>query len=152
MLIRPVLREEWEDALALVWKVFLKFEAPEYPEEGVKSFYNFITDNTLYRMFLVGSYEMMVAVEDETIIGVVAVRNVSHISLLFVDENYHRQGIGRALIRHVANYLKTEVGAEKLTVNAAPYGVAFYHKVGFIDTGLETKKEGILYTPMELLL
>ena len=83
--IRPAHRDEWQDAMALVWKTFLRFESPDYSEEGIQSFQDFITDAGLYRMFLTGSYEMIVAVENEKIIGVISVRNISHISLLFVD-------------------------------------------------------------------
>lgn len=34
MEIRKILPEEKVAALDLVWRVFLKFEAPQYPEEG----------------------------------------------------------------------------------------------------------------------
>ena len=38
---------------------FLRFEADVYSPEGVRNFENFITDSTLYRMFVVGSYQML---------------------------------------------------------------------------------------------
>jgi len=37
-------------------------------------------------------------------------------------------------------------------VFASPYGVPFYHKIGFKDVGKETRKDGIIYTPMEFYL
>ena len=52
--IRPAYREEWQDAMELAWKTFLKFEADDYTAEGIKSFQDFITDNSLYRMFQIG--------------------------------------------------------------------------------------------------
>jgi len=146
--IRPAHRTEWQDAMALAWKTFLKYEAGDYTPEGVKSFRDFITDTTLYRMFLLGSYEMIVARDGKRMIGMITVRNGGHVSLLFVDEAYHRRGVGSALMRYLCNYLLTEVGISRVTVNAAPYGVGFYHKFGFQDIGLEIQQDGIRYTPM----
>ena len=36
----------------------------------------------------------------------------------------------------------------EITVNAAPYAVGFYHKIGFIDLEKEKTTDGIRYTPM----
>lgn len=150
--IRSAYRGEWQDAMALAWKTFLKFEACDYTEEGVKSFQEFITDNTIYRMFLVGSYELFVAMEGLRMIGMITVRYGNHISLLFVDEKYHRRGVGKALITYLCNYLMTEAGTSRITVNASPYGLGFYHRLGFRDIGLETEQDGVRYTPMEFIL
>lgn len=150
--IRNAYPNDWDDAMALAWKTFLKFEADVYTRDGVRNFEDFITDTTLYRMFVMGSYQMFVALEHNRIIGMITLRNVSHISLLFVDEEYHRQGIGRALIEYLRDYLLSEAGVAKVTVNAAPYGVDFYHKVGFRDIGPEEERDGIKYTPMEFIL
>ncbi len=150
--IRPAYRDEWQDAMALAWKTFLKFEAEDYTPEGIKSFQDFITDHTLYRMFLLGSYEMIVAKEGERMVGMITARSGGHVSLLFVDERYHKKGVGRALMQYLCNYLLTEAGISRITVNASPYGVGFYHRLGFRDTGLETQQNGIRYTPMEFVM
>lgn len=150
--IRNAYREEWQDAMALAWKTFLRFEADVYSPEGVKNFENFITDSTLYRMFVMGAYQLFVAVEHSRLVGMITLRDTTHISLLFVDEAYHRQGVGRGLIGYLADYLRTEVGADRVTVNSSPYGVGFYHKMGFRDIRPEETKDGIIYTPMEFIL
>lgn len=150
--IRSAYRDEWDDAMALAWKTFLRFEADVYSPEGVKHFEDFITDTTLHRMFIMGAYQMFVALDRNKIVGMITLRNSTHISLLFVDEKYHRRGIGRALIEYLTNYLLTEVGVSYITVNASPYGVAFYHKLGFQDLRPEEEKDGIIYTPMKFVL
>lgn len=150
--IRSAYQNEWDDAMALAWKTFLQFEADCYTLEGIRNFEDFITDTTLYRMFVMGAYQMFVALDDKTIVGMITLRNNSHISLLFVDEKYHRQGIGRALIEYLREYLLSEAGVQKVTVNSSPYGVDFYHKIGFRDVRPEEKKGGIIYTPMEFVL
>lgn len=148
--IRFARSEEWDEAMALVWKTFLVFEAPVYLPEGIKSFENFITDSTLKRMFEIGSYQMLVAVFKEKIIGMITLRDKTHISLLFVEEAYHFKGVGRALVTHLCQYLKNEAGERHVTVNASPYGVDFYRRIGFLDLGPEALADGIRYTPMEI--
>ncbi len=150
--IRSAYRDDWDDAMALAWKTFMQFEADVYTAEGVRNFEDFITDTTLHRMFIMGVYQMFVALDRKQIVGMLTLRNTSHISLLFVDEKYHRRGIGRALIGYLQEYLLSETSISKITVNAAPYGVAFYHKLGFRDLRPEEEKDGIKYTPMEFVL
>lgn len=148
--IRSAYRDEWEDAMALAWKTFLQFEADVYSAEGVQNFENFITDATLHRMFIMGAYQMFVALDRGRIVGMITLRDSKHISLLFVDARCHRQGIGRALVRCLTEYMAKEMGVHQVTVNASPYGVGFYHRVGFRDLRPEEEKDGIIYTPMEL--
>ena len=150
--IRSAYREDWEEAMSLAWRTFLQFEADDYSPEGVKNFENFITDTTLYRMFVMGAYQMFVALDGEKIIGMITLRDMTHISLLFVDEKYHRQGIGRALMQYLENYLLTELQASRVTVDSSPYGVDFYHRLGFRDLHPAQKRDGIIYTPMEFVL
>ena len=150
--IRSAYRNEWQDAMALAWRTFLRFEADVYTPEGVKNFENFITDSTLHRMFIMGTYQLFVALHRDKIVGMITLRDSSHISLLFVDEAYHRQGIGRSLIKYLTEYLLVEVGADRVTVNASPYGTPFYHKMGFRDLRPEESRDGIIYTPMEFIL
>lgn len=150
--IRMAYQDEWEAAMALAWKTFLQYEADDYEPEGVRSFEDFITDNTLHRMFIMGAYQMLVALQEGKLIGMITVRDNSHISLLFVDEKYHRRGIGRELMNRLCEYLERELGVKRITVNASPFGVGFYHKLGFRDLQAEQTSEGIRYTPMELVL
>ncbi len=142
--IRPAAGSDWDDAMALAWKTFLRYEAADYEEEGVRNFLAFITDPRLERMFLMGEYKMLVASKDDKLVGMITLRNAHHISLLFVDSDYQRQGIGRSLIRAIFQ----KAGTRKLTVFSSPYGIPFYHSIGFKDTGKEEVRDGIRYTPM----
>ncbi len=150
--IRMAYQNEWEDAMALAWKTFLEFEADDYEPEGIKSFEDFITDSTLHRMFIMGAYQMFVALDGPRMAGMITVRGNSHISLLFVDKEYHKRGIGRALMEELCSYLKAELGIARVTVNASPFGTGFYHRLGFTDLQPEQTASGIRYTPMELFL
>lgn len=146
---RMALEQDWEGAMKLAWETFLIFEAQEYSEEGIESFRDFISDQWLKKMFLKGEYQMIVALDNGKIIGFITVRNEHHISLLFVDKEYHRQGVGKTLIQKVGEYLITEMGVDYMTVDSAPYAVEFYHKLGFWDLAPVQHKQGIIYTSMK---
>ena len=138
---------EWEEAMQLAWRTFLKFEAGEYGKVGTKNFFNFITGDLLRQMFLAGSYRLAVAKIEGEIVGIASLRGERHISLLFVDERFHRQGIGTALLA----FLQKDVirnGNCVMSVNAAPYGVPFYEKIGFTATSDLQMADGITFVPM----
>ncbi len=147
--IRRIREDEWDLAMELAFRVFLKFEAETYGREGTEAFAKFVTDEMLKRAFLGGHYHVFAAVEEETIIGMVALRSGNHISLLFVDQHHHNRGIGTALLEYAADFLKDNTGYDRMTVNSSPYAVQFYRNRGFYDTGEETVKDGIIYTPMQ---
>ncbi len=141
--------DEWIPAMDMVWRTFLKFEGNDYTEEGIRNFYEFITDKDLYRAFLRGNYQMMVALDGTKIIGAASVRNQNHLSLLFVDEAYHRRGVGRTLMDRMCQYLKGEAGEKYMSLKASPYAVEFYHKIGFRTVAPEEEFSGIRVTAME---
>ena len=145
--VRPIENNEWEDAMGLAWRTFLKFEGDVYSSEGIQNFRDFITDQTLRRMFLTGKYKVYGAFYRGQLIGVASLRDKEHVSLLFVDENYHKNGIGRKLLETLKDFEKS-IGGYRLTVHSSPYAVGFYHKVGFVDTNLQQLKDGISFTPM----
>ena len=150
--VRWARTEEWKPAIMMIWKTFLKYEGEIYTREGIENFYQFISDDDLYRAFLKGKYRMMVALDQDQVIGAVTVRDYNHLSLLFVDEEYHCQGVGSALLNRICKYLKQEEGERYVSLNAAPGAVAFYHKLGFRTVRPEIEHSGIRITSMEKIL
>ena len=135
--------------MKMIWRTFLKYEGTEYTKEGIRNFFDFITDDELYTAFLKGSYQMMVAVDGNKIIGAGTIRNGNHLSLLFVDEDYHCRGVGRAIMDSLCRYLKEEAGERYMSLKAAPYAVDFYHRLGFRTVKPEEEYSGIRVTEME---
>ncbi len=150
--VRWARTEEWAPAMKMIWKTFLKFEGNDYTEEGIRNFFDFITDDDLYTAFLRGNYQMMVALDKERVIGAASIRNCNHLSLLFVDEEYHHRGVGRTLMKCLCEYLKTEAGERYMSLKAAPYAVNFYRKLGFRAVTPEEEYSGIRVTSMEKIL
>lgn len=150
--VRWAKTEEWKPAMTMIWKTFMKYDSRDYTDEGIRSFFEFITDDDLYRAFLMGSYQMLVALDRKRIVGAASIRNVNHLSLLFVDEDYHNKGIGSTLMRRLCYYLKVEEGERYMSLKAAPYAVDFYRKLGFRIVRPEEEYSGIRVTSMEKLL
>jgi GNAT superfamily N-acetyltransferase len=86
-----------QEALDLALRVFMAYEAPDYNEEGIKNFQDFIANKEKTdALVMYGSYL------GKDLVGMGATRNEGrHISLLFVDSKYHGQGIGRGLIEFI---------------------------------------------------
>ncbi len=125
----------------LVTKVFMEFEAPEYSEEGVQTFFT----TALHNDDFMNSLKIYGAFEQDTLVGVIATRNEGrHIALFFVEGSYHRQGIGRRLFEAVTD----DCINGEITVNSSLYAKEVYHRLGFEDTGLEQIVSGIRFIPM----
>lgn len=132
------------EVLRLVKIVFDEFEAPYYEEEGINTFYNFIEYSNINKM-LDENLKMYAMFDGPYVIGMIAYRDNSHITLLFVDKKYHKQGIATKLL-----YLMREKCMSNCyTVNSSPYAVEFYEKRGFEKVTAEQVKDGIRFTPMK---
>jgi Predicted acyltransferase len=129
-----------EKALAMVLSVFMQYEAPDYSEQGIQTFTDFINNKES-----IDCLEMYGAFKNVELVGVIATKNEgNHIALFFVDSKYHRQGIGRKLFENV---IRSSTGG-KITVNSSPYAVEVYTKLGFVPDSEEKLTEGMRYTPM----
>ena len=144
MIIKKIKQDELNNAIELVWQVFLEFEAPDYTEEGVKEFKKTIDDkNWISERVFYGAYN-----DSNELLGVIATKNTTHIALFFVDDKYHKNGIGRSLFQMALS----KCPSHRMTVNSSPYAVPIYHKLGFADIDIEQVVNGLRFTPMEYKL
>ena len=129
------------DAIDLIWTTFLQFDAPDYSEEGIQSFKDFIENKEI-----ISTLEFWGAYDGPKVKGVIATNeNRKHICCFFVKAEYHRQGIGRKLWEYLLKNSQNEI----ITVHSSPYAVPVYHKLGFVDTDTEQLSDGMRYTPMK---
>lgn len=139
--IRKLSAEERSTALDLAWRVFSEYESPDYGEEGIEEFRKCLHDEG----YLAG-IEYYGAFDGERLIGLVGIRSdKKHICFFFVDGKYHRQGIGTMLFKVV----RQDYPNQTITLNSSPYGVPFYHALGFTDMDKEQTVNGIRFTPMK---
>ena len=137
--VRRLRAGEIPDALALMWKVFLQFEAPEYSAEGIASFRASLEDEERIR-----SMTFYGAFDGKKLVGVLCMRAPQHIAGFFVDAAYHRRGIGRTLFET----MRQDYDRQVFTVHSSPYAVGFYRRLGFVPTQGEQVTDGLRYTPM----
>lgn len=141
MEIRKIHKAEMEIALQLIWETFLQFEAPDYSQQGIDSFHDFISNKKI-----VDSLEFFGAFDNNALRGIIATNNNrKHICCFFVSADYQKQGIGKQLWE----YLKENSVNFEFTVHSSPFAVPIYHKLGFVDTDTEQLTDGIRYTPMK---
>jgi len=137
-----------KQALDLVLKVFNKFEAPDYSQQGIDTFYKFIEQNSISNKLQNNQLKIWAAFKDNEIVGVIATRDINHISLFFVDTEHHKQGIGKMLFIAAMSDI-TINKLSYITVNSSPYAVPIYHHLGFKDTDIAQIADGVKFTPME---
>ena len=141
MEIKKIDQTQMDNAIDLIWTTFLQFEAPDYSEEGIQSFKDFIGNKEV-----LNTLEFWGAYDNEKLKGVIATNeNRKHICCFFVEAQYQRQGIGRKLWKYLLENSQKEV----ITVNSSPYAIPVYHKFGFVDTNTEQLSDGMRYTPMK---
>lgn len=138
--VRRLTGEEIPQALELCWWVFLEFEAPEYPAEGVAAFRASLDDRERTR-----GLNFYGAFDGDTLVGVLSMRSPQHIGGFFVDASYHRQGIGGRLFEA----MRQDYAKQKFTVNSSPYAVEVYRHLGFTPTDREQIVDGLRFTPMQ---
>lgn len=150
--IRKINSDEVKEALALALEVFMQFEAPDYSPEGVDSFKRDIIENEEFKnRCKQGIYPIYAAFDGDKIIGVMGMRsNKTHINLVFVKKEYHRQGVATALFNFLLEDVrKDNPGLKEITLNSSPYGKAFYLHIGFSSLSEEQEVHGIRFTPMK---
>ena len=145
MIIRKINDEEMEDALSLVWEVFLEFEAVDYTEEGINEFKKTIDDKDwVNERDFYGAFD-----DNDKLLGVIATKDLNHIALFFVDGKYHRRGIGKQLYEKV----KSLNDSDYFTVNSSPYAHDIYKHLGFVDTtDTEQCFHGLRFYPMKIYI
>jgi GNAT superfamily N-acetyltransferase len=91
------------------------------------------------------------AFDGDKIVALMGMRSSkTHINLVFTKKAYHRQGIARAIFHYLLQEVLTENPTlEALTLNASPYGLPFYLKLGFTPVSEEQVINGIRFTPMK---
>lgn len=142
MIIKKIDSSNILPALDFSLNVFIKFNSSNYPDEGINLF-----KDSIFNSENINSREYFGAYIDNILVGVIASnKDYSHISLLFVDGNYHKMGIGRQLF----NKVKSLCIKNYITVNSSLYAYSFYKHLGFYDTCGMVCVKGFSFYPMRL--
>ena len=91
-----------------------------------------------------------VAISGDVLIGVVEVRDLNHLSMLYIEASHHRKGVGHQLLTTALAECKQTIVVAKITVNSSHYTQPFYARHGFWQEGEETTTNGVISVPMAL--
>lgn len=150
--IKRIAPENIEEAFHVIWEVFQEFVAPDYTPEGINYFYSEFIKGEKFRKKFTDNREIMYgAYIGDELAGVLSISVMNTVSCVFVKGKYHRQGIGKKLFDMVIKESISK-GLTEIRLNASPYAVPFYHAMGFQDTDMPSNYQGIIYTPMKLIL
>jgi len=153
-MVKEVPAKDVSQAIDLVNRVFSEFVAVDYGEQGRNAFEAYLKTKLqeVSDSLKSGDKKMWAYYQGDEILGVIATQNTSHISLMFVDKDHHKQGIAKQLFQTVLEELREDPNLTQITVNSSPYAVTAYEHLGFAKTQEQQEKDGILFTPMKRML
>lgn len=140
-MIRKLEKNEFRQAADLSLKVFTYCGTEDFNAEGLETFNSFIyADELMNELTVYGAFD------GEKLIGVLGIKNErKHISLFFINPEYHRKGIGSKLF----DFVLQNQPMQELTVNSSSYAVSFYQSIGFEKVSEKQETNGLKYTPMK---
>jgi GNAT superfamily N-acetyltransferase len=144
---------------ALIEAAFAHAIAADFDPAGRVAFRMYAAERAIRERLRVGALGLVASIGEE-IVGYAEVQGAGrvlagrdHLSLLFTDVAWQRQGVGRALLAAVTKRLgRLPAPPHNLTVHAAPAAVPAYLRLGFRPTGAETLRDGFRFVPMVLPL
>ena len=130
---REIGKSEEEKACRLVMDCFTEFVARGYSREGVIEFLKIRKSSRLCRNRLGNNHFIILAFDNDLLVGLIEVRNFNHISLFFVKTDYQNKGIGKKLHELAVNRCKlSSPDVSIIEVNSSPYAIPVYEKLGFV--------------------
>ena len=140
--------EDVGNVSALVNSVFDIYIAPHSTAQGKSEFRKYTAPEAFSERIDQGHF-VIIAVRGDVLIGMIEMRENNHVSLLFVAEDFQRQGVSRVLLEEATMQARS-LGAEleRITVNSSRYGVPVYEALGFRQTGPERTVNGIAFIPL----
>ena len=154
MIVYGSMKEDEVDCVYdLVVRVFHEHVAPVYSDNGVDTFLNMISPTTLLEVNKGENSFVIVARQENIVIGMLAVCKESHVALIFVESQHQGKGIGKSLIHEAIKICKERnPGLTAITVSSSPNSKTFYEGIGFTAQGEEVDEDGMRYTPMQRIV
>jgi ribosomal protein S18 acetylase RimI-like enzyme len=115
-----------------------------FEKEVPKWFEDELLEESFKQRILSDEYEHFVYVQENEIVGFIAIKNKNRLFHLFVDSKHHKKGIAKELW----NYIKEHCDVSNMSVNASLYAIKTYESFGFSVKGEECEYLGLKYQPM----
>ncbi len=121
-----------------------------FPEEGKRAMLGAVSEEAIAGYLAEEEFDYQVAEHEGDIVGVVAIRGLSHLYHLFVKESYQGIGLSRALWDLGRNRSIKRGHQGNFTVNSSTNSQHVYISFGFTPDGEADVRNGVTSHPMTL--
>lgn len=143
--VRPATAGDAEAISRLVSELSREYITPDYTPAGAATLLSHQTAEAVRKAIEEGDMTYFVAQTDGAVVGAVGILpERRHLYHLFVARTHHRRGIGRRLW----DAARTELEPGPVTVNSSRFAIPFYEGLGFLTTGPQWEKDGVIAYPM----
>lgn len=116
---------------------------------GAEPFLDSITEQAVRGYISASNFSYLVAEIDDELVGVVALRDNTHLYHLFITQAHQGKGLGRSLWQSVKQAALRAGNGGQFTVNSSLNAVPVYERFGFIPSGPKFEKNGVAFVPMQ---
>jgi len=138
-----------DDAAAvagLVGRVFDQHVAPSFELEGIEEMHRHVSAEAIAER--ARTHATFVAWQGALPAGVIEVRDLTHVSMLFVRTSHMGLGIATALMARAEEACRA-AGLPRMTVHSSVNAQSFYERLGFHATHDPQHVHGFSFVPME---
>ncbi|MFA7570291.1 MAG: GNAT family N-acetyltransferase [Sulfurimonadaceae bacterium] len=115
-----------------------------FEEEVPQWFEEELSKESFEKRILSTEYDHFIYVQENKIVGFIAIKDKNRLFHLFVDSKYHKKGIAKALWDNI----KEQYDVSNMSVNSSRYAIKIYESFGFKINGEQSKYLGLTYQPM----
>jgi ribosomal protein S18 acetylase RimI-like enzyme len=146
--IRSAVDGDVETLSSLLTRLTREYVAVDCTTAGLDRLLTSMTADAI-RQRMRDDFRHWVALADDHIVGICAVKGESHLYHLFVVEWAQRMGVARQLWEKARDdSCKRFPGTRKFTVNSSSKAVAAYERLGFLTVGGIDASNGVTCQPM----
>ncbi|MGB1238472.1 MAG: GNAT family N-acetyltransferase [Pseudomonadales bacterium] len=150
MPIRPATREDAAAISALIIPLVKTHVAPTCTAQGSELILASMSTLRIEH-YLEQGYHYLVYTDHQAVVGVIGLRDNSHLYHLFVADSHSGRGIAHQLWQRVKKEAQAR-GIKHVTVNAALSAAPLYERWGFIAESGVREQHGVRDIPMSLTL
>lgn len=147
LIIRPATVADAQAIGSLIMDL-LPFLTVHADARGAEAFIANVGIDAQRRYLAQEGFRYHVALREEELVGVVAVRDNTHLFHLFIREALHGQGLGQRLWELARDDAMARGNPGNFTVKAARRAAGWYHRLGFVPDGEQLEHDGIVDVPM----
>jgi len=143
--------EDAQEISELIAPLLRKYILPTCTAQGSEILLSSMDANSIAK-YIQSGFVYHKGVEQEQLMGIVGMRDNSHLYHLFVTEAYHGKGLATLLWNRAKAQCCADGNKGEFTVNSAINAVGLYRKLGFSQVSGIRERFGIKDVPMQLVL